>query len=271
LGVTGTADSAGVFGSAAADSAGVWGQVVAGSGTWPGVEGWSATGNGVRGVSVAQGGPASVGVVGFSQMGNAVVGITSSPKSFGGVFLGGLLVASGPKSSAVPHLDGSHRLLYCMESPESWFEDFGRATLVRGRSAVKLDPGFAAVVRTEDYHVFLCPEGDVKGLHVSRRNRVGFEVREHEGGKSSTTFSYRVVARRKDIKVERFSKAVVPQLDMKELRRTPNTIEKALRKTPRSIEKILKADRRGKKTRRAAKRQSAAREQKKHISTRLHR
>jgi hypothetical protein len=33
---------------------------------------------------------------------------------------------------------------------------FGRAKLVRGRINVNLDPGFAAVVRSEDYHVFLC-------------------------------------------------------------------------------------------------------------------
>lgn len=259
LGTTEADNSAGVFGSTGADSAGVWGQVVAGAGGWPGVEGWSATGNGVRGVSVAAGGPASVGVVGFSSAGNGVVGITASASGFGGVFLGGLLVVSGPKSSAVRHPDGSHRLLYCMESPESWFEDFGRATLVRGRSTVKLDPSFAAVVKTGDYHVFVCPEGDVKGLHVSRRNRVGFEVREHEGGKSNTTFSYRVVARRKDIKTERFSKVVIPQLDTGELRKKPNAIEKELQKTPKAMEKIVKAHSRDKEARRGVKRHSANR------------
>ena len=146
-----------------------------------------------------------------------------------------------------------------MESPESWFEDFGRATLVRGRSTVKLDPSFAAVVRTDDYHVFLCPEGDVKGLHVSRRNRVGFEVREHEGGKSNTTFSCRVVARRKDIKTERFSKALIPQLNTKELQKKPKTIEKELQKKPKAMEKIVKAYNRDKETRRDVKRHSAKR------------
>lgn len=132
FGITSEDDSAGVFGSAGGDSAGVWGQVSGGSGTWPGVEGWSATGNGVRGVSVAEGGAAN-GVVGFSESGIGVVGLTDSPSSFGGVFFGGLVVASGPKSSAVRHPDGSYRLLHCMESPESWFEDFGRAALARGK------------------------------------------------------------------------------------------------------------------------------------------
>lgn len=244
MGLTTSDDSIAVIGAATNDSGGVWGQT--GGANWPGVAGESGGGVGVRGVSVAPAGN-NIGVLGYSQNGYGVAGYTSSPSMAGAIFLGGLIV-EGKKSSAVRHPDGSHRLLYCMESPESWFEDFGRAKLVRGRSTVKLDPGFAAVVRTDDYHVFLCPEGDVKGLHVSRRNRVGFEVREHEGGKSSTTFSYRVVARRKDIKGERFAKAVLPQLDARKLR-----------KTPKGIEKIVEVQRRDKKIRRKMKRQSARR------------
>ena len=33
------------------------------------------------------------------------------------------------RSAAVPHPDGFHRRLYCIECPESWFEDFGEGTL----------------------------------------------------------------------------------------------------------------------------------------------
>ncbi len=39
----------------------------------------------------------------------------------------------GTKSAAVPHPDGSHRLLYCVEAPEAWFEDFGEGTIGRGQ------------------------------------------------------------------------------------------------------------------------------------------
>ena len=46
--------------------------------------------------------------------------------------------------AAVSHPDGSHRLLYSLESPESWFEDFGEARLVDGKAEVRLDPDFAA-------------------------------------------------------------------------------------------------------------------------------
>ena len=41
---------------------------------------------------------------------------------------GGLTIVGGIKSAAVPHPDGSHRQLYCMESPENWFEDFGNVS-----------------------------------------------------------------------------------------------------------------------------------------------
>lgn len=137
-------------------------------------------------------------------------------KGFAGIFLGpvvtwGPLVNfAGPKSAAVPHPDGSHRLLYCMESPESWFEDFGEAKLVKGKAAVKIDKDFAGVAKTDDYHVFLSPYGESNGLYVSRRNRNGFEVREQSGGRNTLTFSYRVVARRKDVPSERLPKFDAP-------------------------------------------------------------
>lgn len=137
-------------------------------------------------------------------------------KGFAGIFLGpvvtwGPLVNfAGPKSAAVPHADGSHRLLYCMESPESWFEDFGEAKLVKGKAAVKIDKDFAGVAKTDAYHVFLSPYGESNGLYVSRRNRNGFEVREQSGGRNTLTFSYRVVARRKDVPTERLPKFDAP-------------------------------------------------------------
>ncbi|HLH24214.1 MAG TPA: hypothetical protein VK066_16960 [Chloroflexota bacterium] len=122
---------------------------------------------------------------------------------------GSFTVLGGPKSAAVPHPDGSHRRLYCMESPESWFEDFGRDQLVNGRARVRLDPDFAAIVQGNQYHVFLTSEGDSNGLYVADRNANGFEIREKKGGTSSHAFSYRVVAKRKDIAGPRLEKVDV--------------------------------------------------------------
>ena len=92
-----------------------------------------------------------------------------------------------------------------MESPESWFEDFGEASLDHGRLRVSLDADFASAIDTGKYHVFLTPYGDSNGLYVSHRDRLGFEVREHQGGTNNITFSYRVVAKRKDIAGERLA------------------------------------------------------------------
>jgi hypothetical protein len=117
----------------------------------------------------------------------------------------------GKKSAAVPFPDGSHRLLYAVESPESWFEDFGKARLIRGRARVNIDRNFASVVRLADYHVFLSPEGDSRGLYISKKSKNGFEVREQQGGSSSLRFSFRIVAQRKDVSIKRFARVSLPK------------------------------------------------------------
>src|SRR5262249_5163737 len=103
----------------------------------------------------------------------------------------------------VPFPDGSQRVLHCMESPEHWFEDFGTARLKNGRAVVSLDPDFAKVIKRGDYHVFLTPRGDCRGLGVRRQGGASFEVRELQGGRSSVAFSYRIVGSRKDIKAHK--------------------------------------------------------------------
>jgi hypothetical protein len=149
------------------------------------------------------------GVIGTSNSSVGVLGFSNS--YYAGVFLGDFLVMNGSKSVAVPFPDGSHRVLYCMESPELWFEDFGAAKLKAGRAVVKLDADFAKVIKRGDYKVFLTPEGECRGLYV-RKSAASFEVREFAGGKSSIAFSYRIVGRRKDITEQRFAKVIPPKL-----------------------------------------------------------
>jgi hypothetical protein len=118
----------------------------------------------------------------------------------------GNLTVNGTKSAAVAFPDGTQRALYCMESPELWFEDFGTAKLKNGRAVVKLETNFASVIKRGDYRVFVTPEGDCRGLYVHRKRGTSFEIRELAGGKSSVAFSYRIVGRRKDIRAPRFAK-----------------------------------------------------------------
>jgi hypothetical protein len=186
-----------------------------------GVRGLCNAGFGVFGQSIS-----SVGVGGDSSSSNGVQGRTTGT-GFAGAFFGRTgvvgnlavfgnltVVPPGVKSMAMPHPDGSYRRLYALESPESWFEDFGSAEIEDGRAHVELDPDFASVVQLDDYHVFLTPEGDSNGLYVGSKGRTGFEVREQQGGTSSLSFSYRVVARRKQVqeeRLERFERVDVPR------------------------------------------------------------
>jgi hypothetical protein len=166
----------------------------------PGVIGTSTYGAGLVGYSTTQ-----MGVYGET----GATGPNSSAGYFRGnvIVVGDFTVVGGTKAAAVPFPDGSQRVLYCMESPELWFEDFRTAKLKRGRAVVNLDADFGKVIKRGEYRVFLTPEGDCRGLYVRRKSAASFEVRELAGGTSSVAFSYRIVGRRKDIRAQqRFAK-----------------------------------------------------------------
>jgi hypothetical protein len=213
IGVLGSADAVGVFGRSR--TTGVVGDASAGQ---HGVEGVGSLAGVYGHVDFANPNPDGAGVLGA-----AAADLQDLDKYTGraGVFVGpvdvigkltvtGDQVVWGAKSAAAKHTDGSHRLLYCVESPESQFEDFGEARLVGGAANVKLDRDFAAVADLSQYHVFLTPYGDSNGLYVANRSRSGFQVREQGGGKSSVAFSYRVVAKRRHVATKRFQKVTPP-------------------------------------------------------------
>jgi hypothetical protein len=129
---------------------------------------------------------------------------------YGDVYIHGKLTAEGQKSAVVPHPDGSQRQLYCLESPDMWFEDFGKADLIDGEANVTLDVDFVSVVDSTDYYIFLTEYGDSEGLYISGQTPTGFQVREHRGGQSTLPFRYRVVARRADLSAVRLEKVTAP-------------------------------------------------------------
>jgi hypothetical protein len=198
----------------------VYGENVSTGANGHGVYGQSATGYGVLGYSTGgsasmSGISANVNIPAFAG-GNSVAGGLAA--SFAGtVFVNGRLVVPDPsyKSGLLTHPDGSHRLVYCLESPKSWIEDFGRGTLTNGMAAVTLDPDFAAIVQTGDYRVFPVALGDCKGLYVANQTASGFEVRELQGGTSGTPFHYRVVAKPKtERKLSRLEKFSPPEMTL---------------------------------------------------------
>jgi hypothetical protein len=95
---------------------------------------------------------------------------------------------------------------YAMQSPENWMEDFGSGKIERGVAVVTIDPAFAETVsESAEYHVFLTPKGDSRGLYVINETPTSFEVRESGGGTSSLAFDYRIVAKRRGFETERLT------------------------------------------------------------------
>jgi hypothetical protein len=168
-----------------------------------GVYGLSAKGHGLVGATATAGGAAVVGAT------NGVAGAYAAA-FYGPVIVGGdFTVVGGAKSAAVPHPDGTHRRLYCVESPESWFEDFGRAELACGEAQVTLDPEFAAVADVSDYHVFLTAYDTHADLCIAEQTSQQFRVLAKDPA-SSGRFSWRVVAKRRDIAGDRFARVTIP-------------------------------------------------------------
>jgi hypothetical protein len=190
-----------------------------------GVYAQSATGKGVTGFSNAAAGVGTVGVNSTSGIG--LYGVSNG--GFGGVISGNFWVSGsqtvlGAKSAAVRDAGGKLRRMYSMESPESWFEDFGSGQLSGGSATVQLEPGFAGVVHGDGYHVFLTPQGDSNGLYVSNLTPGSFAVHEQQGGKSTIGFSYRVVAKRKDIagaRLEHVDEPVLPDVPSEPIKPAP--------------------------------------------------
>ncbi|MBN1425676.1 hypothetical protein JXA88_14060 [Candidatus Fermentibacteria bacterium] len=218
LSLTGSVNDAIVEGSNASTgsaSYGLLGRSTAASGVTCGVCGTSAStvGVGVFGAATASTGPTW-----------GVYGRSFSPSGYGVYYTGGL-AGTGTKSCVVKTSQGP-TLMYCQESPENWFEDFGEGQLVDGHCHVELDPLFLETVTIDAANpmkVFVQLEDEESAGLKIRRGFTGFDV---EHGTSKTTFWYRVVAKRRGFERKRldYCKAaetdsyLYPELREKELR-----------------------------------------------------
>ena len=203
---------------------GVVGRANTGSGS-AGVLGTSSSGYGFYGYSTAGSGAGALaynttatgnGLVAFNAGGGsgyaAVFGNSGAPHSGNVLVQGTLTMLGAAPSLAARDAGGSLRRLYGVQSPESWFEDFGSAQLSGGSATVQLDPAFAELIDTSSYYVFPVPEGLPNGpLYVSAKTATGFTVSEAGsgagsaggkpgagGGGTGIGFSYRIVAKRKN-------------------------------------------------------------------------
>jgi hypothetical protein len=204
----------------------VWGYASATTGATNGVYGWSIspTGTGVQGTATATTG-VNYGVYGVnnSTQGRGVYGYAAAwaGTTYGvlgaansndgyGVYAIGDIGASGTKSAIVQTEDYGWRHLYAVESPQNWFEDFGRETLSGGEAIVTIEAIFAQTVNLdEDYHVFLTPLGQC-ALYVADMSPSSFTVRALEGTACEIAFDYRIIAPRLDYEDLRLKEAEDP-------------------------------------------------------------
>jgi ferric-dicitrate binding protein FerR (iron transport regulator) len=88
-------------------------------------------------------------------------------------------------------------------------KQYDPSSLADGHAEIRLDPGFAATVQTDEYHVFLSEYDGNNALYVTARSATGFEVRAGAGAVDAS-FSYRVMGKRKDIQAARLEEVELP-------------------------------------------------------------
>lgn len=125
---------------------------------------------------------------------------------------GNFQVFGGSKSAVVATQSYGQRLLYAVESPENWFEDFGSSQLTDGAATIAIDPIFAQTVNLSlDYKVFVTPVDGWAGLYVSDKTPTSFVVRAADG-QANIAFDYRIVAKRLGFEQVRLAQSELPQM-----------------------------------------------------------
>jgi hypothetical protein len=149
-------------------------------------------------------GVAGVGFGGGVPLNAVDYGVWGSSSAFA-VYADGDFTCTGAKNASVPTSKGN-QLVYSIESPEVWFEDFGRGKLENGVCRIELDPLFLETVVIDDEHpmiVTVTPEGNCNGLYVEPGDNF-FMVKELANGQSGVKFSYRITCKRTNYQDHRF-------------------------------------------------------------------
>jgi hypothetical protein len=198
IGTYGQSQGASTTGSGLGFLDGVWGDTSSAGGT--GTQGTADDGYAFYGVNNSSG-----NVTLFLE--NTETSSSSSPVLFtlGSNYNGsctidvsGNLTCNGTLAGVVPAGNSRKVAVTSIGSAENWFEDAGSGQLSNGQAVVNIESVFGETVNTGvEYHVFLTPNGDCKGLYVTQKSPTSFTVRELGGGASSIAFDYRIMAKRK--------------------------------------------------------------------------
>ncbi len=178
------------------------------AGSGPGVYG-EAQGEGVLGKATSTSGDRWGGQFVASGGGSALVGVSMGGTNY-------KILGSGNQSCVTETRYGK-KILFGPECPEPYFEDFGHAQLINGHCHIELDPIFLDCVKTDADHpmkVFIQLNDDCNGVYV-KVGQTGFDVYELHNGTNNASFTYRVVANRKDTDYLRFPKFSLPERSQK--------------------------------------------------------
>ena len=135
--------------------------------------------------------------VNASSTANGVL-VTTNPASTG------LSVVGGTKSAIVETSQGA-TALYCEESSEVWFADYGLGKLNNGEVRINIESLFSETVNlNEVYHVFVQARGN-SDLFTCNYDNTGFTVKSSNGD-MNVEFSYRIVAKRLGYEARRLKK-----------------------------------------------------------------
>ena len=203
-GVLGAGEDFSNTGGGIYEGAGLWGDTGGASGAYFGVLATADSNTALLAANTDSSGayPAML-VENFTTQTHNPVFQTSSPNTYSGsrhctIDTSANLTCTGVISGVVQQVDGKQTAIYAMQSAENWLEDAGSGQLANGSVRIELDSAFAQTVNAGvEYHVFLTPNGDSRGLYVSRKTATSFEVHEQGGGASSIAFDYRIMAKRK--------------------------------------------------------------------------
>ncbi len=113
------------------------------------------------------------------------------------------IIGNGNVSTIVDGINKSDtkKIMFAPEAPEVLFEDYGIGTLVNGSIHISIDPIFANNITVDQAHplkVFIQLEGDCNGVYVTDKANTGFTVKELQNGNSNVSFSWHIVANRKN-------------------------------------------------------------------------
>lgn len=128
----------------------------------------------------------------------------NSSYAYAGARYGGAnykIIGNGTVSTIVEGADGNDKVMFAPEAPEVLFEDYGSGQLMNGQAVLSIDPDFSNNIEVSSAHplrVFIQLEDDCNGVFVTDKSAQGFKVQELSNGTSNVSFSWHIVANRKN-------------------------------------------------------------------------